>query len=70
MTNTYTVHRKPQRKLIHTADDFDLHSRVNEAVERAGRHGVLTAASLMVCAPAARCMAPMHRRWSQVKRAG
>jgi hopanoid biosynthesis associated protein HpnK len=41
------------RGLIITADDFGLHSRVNVAVERAHRHGVLTAASLMVGAPAA-----------------
>ncbi|MFM0740200.1 hopanoid biosynthesis-associated protein HpnK [Paraburkholderia xenovorans] len=39
--------------LIITADDFGLHPRVNQAVERAHRHGVLTAASLMVGAPAA-----------------
>ena len=39
--------------LIVTADDFGLHEAVNEAVERAGREGVLTAASLMVAAPAA-----------------
>jgi predicted glycoside hydrolase/deacetylase ChbG (UPF0249 family) len=39
--------------LIITADDFGLHSRANLAVERAYRHGVLTAASLMVGAPAA-----------------
>ncbi|WP_213767837.1 hopanoid biosynthesis-associated protein HpnK [Caballeronia sp. dw_19] len=39
--------------LIITADDFGLHSRVNLAVEQAHRHGVLTAASLMVGAPAA-----------------
>jgi chitin disaccharide deacetylase len=44
----------PMRKfLIVTADDFGLHESVNEAVERAGRAGVLTAASLMVGAPAA-----------------
>jgi hopanoid biosynthesis associated protein HpnK len=42
------------RALIVTADDFGLHSRVNLAVERAHRDGVLTAASLMVGAPAAR----------------
>jgi hopanoid biosynthesis associated protein HpnK len=41
------------RGLIITADDFGLHEAVNEAVERAHRHGVLTAASLMVGAPAA-----------------
>jgi hopanoid biosynthesis associated protein HpnK len=42
-----------ERTLIFTADDFGLHSRVNAAVERAHRDGVLTAASLMVRAPAA-----------------
>ncbi len=41
------------RALIVTADDFGLHSRVNLAVEQAHRHGVLTAASLMIGAPAA-----------------
>ena len=40
------------RGLIVTADDFGLHAAVNEAVERAHREGVLTAASLMVGAPA------------------
>ena len=39
--------------LIITADDFGLHPRVNLAVERAYRYGVLTTASLMVGAPAA-----------------
>ncbi|MFG7141134.1 hopanoid biosynthesis-associated protein HpnK [Burkholderia pseudomallei] len=42
------------RALIFTADDFGLHERVNAAVERAHRDGVLSAASLMVGAPAAR----------------
>ena len=42
-----------QRQLIVTADDFGLHEAVNEAVERASRAGILTAASLMVSAPAA-----------------
>uniref|UniRef100_E1T8M9 Hopanoid biosynthesis associated protein HpnK n=1 Tax=Burkholderia sp. (strain CCGE1003) TaxID=640512 RepID=E1T8M9_BURSG len=41
------------RALIVTADDFGLHPRVNLAVERAHCDGVLTAASLMVGAPAA-----------------
>ena len=41
------------RGLIVTADDFGLHARVNEAVERAHREGVLNCASLMVGAPAA-----------------
>jgi hopanoid biosynthesis associated protein HpnK len=40
-------------RLIVTADDFGLHSAVNEAVEQAYREGVLQAASLMVAAPAA-----------------
>jgi hopanoid biosynthesis associated protein HpnK len=39
--------------LIITADDFGLHDSVNLAVERAHREGVLSAASLMVAAPAA-----------------
>ena len=39
--------------LIVTADDFGLHPAVNVAVEQAARAGVLTAASLMVGAPAA-----------------
>jgi hopanoid biosynthesis associated protein HpnK len=41
------------RFLIVTADDFGLHTAVNDAVERAARAGVLTAASLMVAEPAA-----------------
>ncbi len=45
---------RPSRKfLIVTADDFGLHEAVNEAVEQAARAGILTAASLMVAAPAA-----------------
>jgi chitin disaccharide deacetylase len=39
--------------LIVTADDFGLHGSVNEAIEQASREGILTAASLMVGAPAA-----------------
>ena len=39
--------------LIITADDFGLHPSVNQAVEHAHREGVLSAASLMVGAPAA-----------------
>jgi hopanoid biosynthesis associated protein HpnK len=41
------------KKLIVTADDFGLSLAVNEAVERAHRQGILSAASLMVGAPAA-----------------
>jgi len=40
------------RGLIVTADDFGAAPEVNEAVEIAHRHGILTAASLMVSAPA------------------
>ena len=39
--------------LVVTADDFGLHEAVNEAVEQAVKAGTLTAASLMVSAPAA-----------------
>jgi len=39
--------------LVVTADDFGLDESVNEAVEQATRAGTLTAASLMVAAPAA-----------------
>src|SRR5258707_5943074 len=39
--------------LIVTADDFGLPEAVNEAVQQASAAGVLTAASLMVAAPAA-----------------
>lgn len=42
-----------RRRLIVTADDFGLDMSVNEAVERAWREGILTAAGLMVGAPAA-----------------
>ena len=38
-------------RLIFNADDFGLHSSVNEAVEHAHTQGVLTAASLMVGSP-------------------
>ena len=46
-------HSSAPRGLIITADDFGLHESINEAVERAHHEGVLTAASLMVGAPAA-----------------
>jgi hopanoid biosynthesis associated protein HpnK len=39
--------------VVVTADDFGLASEVNVAVEQAHREGILTAASLMVSAPAA-----------------
>lgn len=46
------MHKRPTQ-IIFTADDFGLCDEVNEAVERAHRDGVLSAASLMVGAPAA-----------------
>lgn len=53
----FSVLAKPEaafaKFLIVTADDFGLHEAVNEAVEQASLAGVLTAASLMVGAPAA-----------------
>ncbi|MBU6298524.1 MAG: hopanoid biosynthesis-associated protein HpnK [Alphaproteobacteria bacterium] len=41
------------KQLIVTADDFGAAREVNDAVERAYEDGILTAASLMVAAPAA-----------------
>jgi hopanoid biosynthesis associated protein HpnK len=41
------------KRLVITADDFGADLAVNEAVEHAHRHGILSAASLMVTAPAA-----------------
>jgi chitin disaccharide deacetylase len=41
-----------QKFLVVTADDFGLHETVNDAVEQASDAGILTAASLMVGAPA------------------
>ncbi len=41
------------KRLVVTADDFGASLEINEAVERAHREGVLTAASLMVGEPAA-----------------
>ena len=50
------------KHLVITADDFGLSPEVNEAIEQAHRHGVLTAASLMVGAPAAAdAIARAHR---------
>jgi hopanoid biosynthesis associated protein HpnK len=42
-----------EKRLITVADDFGLTEGVNEAVEQAARHGMLTSASLMVAAPEA-----------------
>lgn len=50
---TVEVGQGSGRRIIFTADDFGLDAAVNQAVESAHREGVLTAASLMVTAPAA-----------------
>lgn len=50
------------KQLIVTADDYGLSVAVNEAVESAHRHGILTAASLMVAEPAARDAVDRARR--------
>ncbi|KND59215.1 cellobiose phosphotransferase system celC [Candidatus Burkholderia verschuerenii] len=55
------------RGLIVTADDFGLHERVNEAVERAHREGVLDCASLMVSGPAARDAIDRARRLPRLR---
>ena len=44
---------RTMKRAIFTADDFGLSVAVNEAVEQAHRHGILSTASLMVAAPAA-----------------
>jgi hopanoid biosynthesis associated protein HpnK len=41
------------KQVVFSADDFGLSEAVNEGIERAHRQGILTAASLMVGAPAA-----------------
>lgn len=51
-----------QKRLVVTADDFGLSREVNEAVEQAHREGILTAASLMVSAPAAEDAVARARR--------
>jgi len=56
-----------QKFLIVTADDFGLHEAVNDAVEQASRAGVLTAASLMVAAPAAADAVRRARKQPQLR---
>ena len=46
--NSQTVSSGPLKKLIVTADDLGLTRRINEAIARAHREGIVTAASLMV----------------------
>lgn len=53
--------------LIVTADDFGAAVEVNEAVERAHRDGILTAASLMVSAPAAQDAVARARRMPSLR---
>ena len=43
----------PPKRAIISADDFGLSLGVNEAIEQAHRHGILSTASLMVAGPAA-----------------
>ena len=50
------------KRLIVTADDFGAAREVNEAVETAHRGGILSAASLMVAAPAAADAISIARR--------
>src|SRR4051812_34420293 len=47
------IDNRVMKRVIFTADDFGLTPEVNAAVARAHRDGVLTAASLMIAAPAA-----------------
>jgi len=57
----------PARRLIVTADDFGLDEAVNEAVEQAHLNGILSAASLMVGAPAAADAVTRARRLPELK---
>ena len=50
------------KSLIVTADDFGASVEVNDAIELAHRGGILTAASLMVSAPAAAQAVALARR--------
>jgi chitin disaccharide deacetylase len=56
-----------KRFLIVTADDFGIHEAVDEAVGEASRAGVLTAASLMVGAPAAQDAVQRARELPQLR---
>ena len=59
--------RRPGKFLIVTADDFGLHAAVNAAVSQAAQTGVLTAASLMVGAPAAAEAVRLARELPQLR---
>ncbi len=56
-----------RKRLVVTADDFGLAPEINEAVERAHRDGILTAASLMVGAPAAADAVQRARRLPRLR---
>jgi chitin disaccharide deacetylase len=56
-----------QKFLIVTADDFGIHPAVNEAVSQASSTGILTAASLMVGAPAAQDAVRRARELPQLR---
>ncbi|NEU12223.1 hopanoid biosynthesis-associated protein HpnK [Methylobacterium sp. BTF04] len=55
------------KRLVVTADDFGLSREVNDAVEQAHRAGILTAASLMVSAPAAADAVARARRMPSLR---
>jgi hopanoid biosynthesis associated protein HpnK len=56
-----------RKLLIVTADDFGLHPAVNAAVSQAASTGILTAASLMVAAPAAAEAVRLARELPQLR---
>jgi hopanoid biosynthesis associated protein HpnK len=62
---TCTLQRR--KFLIVTADDFGLHAAVNAAVAEAADTGILTAASLMVAAPAAAEAIRLARQLPQLR---
>ena len=55
------------KQLIVTADDFGLADEVNEAVETAHQHGILSAASLMVAGAAAQDAIARARRLPRLR---
>jgi chitin disaccharide deacetylase len=55
------------KQLVVTADDFGLAPEVNEAVETAHQHGILTAASLMVAGAAAQNAITRARRLPRLR---
>jgi hopanoid biosynthesis associated protein HpnK len=62
-----TCTRQRRKFLIVTADDFGLHAAVNAAVAEAADTGILTAASLMVAAPAAAEAIRLARQLPQLR---